>query len=224
MTKGTFDRFLLAVAPGLLAFIMRIWFGSCKVRVHNQENFFPPEETKENTVIGSFWHYSIIYLFYFMRKYRVTAMVSASRDGEYIARLAQKLGFNTVRGSRNRRGVEALKSLLRVVKKKESCAIVADGSQGPPRVLQPGALLLASKSGAPIIPMGWSASSYYTIKSWDRTVIPKPFSTIDIFFGEPLLVPARIKSDELEKFRLLLEERLNDIYKKSWEVYNKKSH
>lgn len=224
MKKGLLNSVLLEVAPRLLALVMRVWFCTCKVHVHNSEHLFPPEKSEGKTIVASFWHYSIIYLFYFVRKYKATAMVSASRDGEYIARLAKHLGFNTVRGSRNKGGVEALKGLLRVIKKGESCAIVADGSQGPPRVAQPGALLLASKGGVPIMPMGWSASSYFIIRSWDRTVIPKPFSTIHFYFGEPIELPKKLKSEELEKYRLILEESLNDIYQKAWAVYDMKSH
>jgi lysophospholipid acyltransferase (LPLAT)-like uncharacterized protein len=159
-----------------------------------------------------------------MRKYSATAMVSASRDGEYIARLAERFGFETVRGSRNKKGVEGLKAMLRAVRKGSSAAIVADGSQGPPRIVQPGAILLASRTGAPIIPMIWAASSYFSINSWDRTIVPKPFSRIDFYYGEPLLVPEKLKPEELEKYRLHLEEILNGLYDKAWGRYKKVVH
>jgi hypothetical protein len=159
-----------------------------------------------------------------MRKYSATAMVSASRDGEYIARLAEKFGFETVRGSKNKKSVEGLKAMLRAILNGSSAAIVADGSQGPPRVVQAGILLLASRTGAPIIPMVFSASSYFTINSWDRTIIPKPFSRIDFFYGEPLYLPAKVKPEGLEQYRLKLEEQLNELYDKAWGRYGKKIH
>lgn len=223
MTEGMLNSILLRVVPPLLAFIMRVWFRSCRVTIHNPEYFFQPGEN-DRAVIASFWHYSIMYLFYFVRKYSATVMVSASRDGEYIARLAEELGFDTVRGSKNHKGVEALKSMLRVVRKGGSAAIVADGSQGPPRVAQPGAILLASRTGAPVVPMTWSSSNYFTIKSWDRTCIPRPFSKVDFFYGEPLSVPPKLKAPEIEQYRLRLEERLNALYDLAWEKYNKKEH
>jgi lysophospholipid acyltransferase (LPLAT)-like uncharacterized protein len=223
MTEGVWNTLLLRVVPVTLAMLMRLWFATCRVRVHNLDNFLDPKKTGK-PVIASFWHYSIIYFFYFVRGNRVTAMVSASRDGEYIARLAHQFGYTAARGSRNNKGVEGLKVLFRAIRSGDNCALVADGSQGPPRVAQPGAILLASRSGAPILPMVWSAERYFTIRSWDRTVIPKPFARIDYFYGEPLLVPADLKSDGIEEYRLLLEQRLNALYAEAWGQYSKDEH
>lgn len=217
------NSFLLRVVPPLFALLMRLWFRSCRVTVHNLEVLLT-HAGKNRPIIASFWHYSIIYLFYFVRKYSATAMVSASRDGEYIARLAKEFGFKTIRGSKNYKGTAALKSMLRAVRNGENGAIVADGSQGPARVAQSGAILLASRTGVPIIPMLWSASSYFTVNSWDRTIIPKPFSRVDFFYGEPLFVPAKLKTEELEEYRLCLEQQLNTLYGVAWGKYNKIEH
>ncbi len=223
MTEGLLNTLLLRVVPVTLALLMRLWFATCRVRVHNLDNFLDPKKTGK-PVIASFWHYSIIHFFYFVRGNRVTAMVSASRDGEYIARLARQFGYTAARGSRNNKGVEGLKVLFRAIRSGDNCALVADGSQGPPRVAQPGAILLASRSGAPILPMVWSAERYFTIRSWDRTVIPKPFSRIDYYYGEPLFVPADLKAEGIEEYRLLLEQRLNLLYAEAWGQYNKSEH
>ena len=223
MTEGRLNNLLLRVVPLIFAWLMRFWFGSCRITIYNQENCFAAEE-KGKIGIASFWHYSIIYTLYHMRKYSATAMVSASKDGEYIARLAERFGFNTVRGSRNKKGVEGLKGMLRAIRNGGSAAIVADGSQGPPRIVQPGAILLASRTGAPVIPMIWAASRYFTIKSWDRTIVPKPFSRIDFYYGEPLFVPQELKTEELEDYRLCLEKRLNELYDTAWGRYGKIVH
>lgn len=223
MTEGVLNSVLLRVVPATLAVLIRLWFGTCRVRVHNEEKLPDPKKTGQ-PVIASFWHYSIIYFFYFIRGYRVTAMVSASRDGEYIARLAAQFGFTAARGSRNNKGVEGLKVLFRAIRGGDNCALVADGSQGPPRIAQPGAVLLASRTGAPIIPMMWSAKSYFTVRSWDRTVIPKPFSRIDFYYGEPIQVPPDLKAEGIEGYRLLLEKRLNELYAEAWGLYNKSGH
>ena len=223
MTEGKFNKLLLRIVPTTVAWLMRLWFGSCRVVVHNQQHCFFAKE-KDRTGIAVFWHYSIIYVLYFMRHYSGTAMVSASRDGEYIARLAEKFGFTTVRGSKNHKSVEGLKAMLRAISNGSNAALVADGSQGPPRIMQAGTLLLASRTGVPIIPMVYAASSYLTIKSWDRTIIPTPFCRIDFHYGEPLFVPAKVKPEELEEYRLVLEGRINDLYQTAWEKYNKKDH
>lgn len=223
MKEGILHNLLLRVVPPTLYWLMRLWFGSCRVILHNEENCFKPDE-KDQRGIASFWHYSIIYILYHMRKYSATAMVSSSKDGEYLARLAERFGFATVRGSRNNKGVEGLKSMLRAVRDGSNAAIVADGSQGPPRIVQAGTLLLASRTGAPIIPMVCAASRYFTVNSWDRTIIPKPFSRIDFYYGEPFFVPAKVKPDELEGYRLHLEQRLNELYEKAWGRYGKTAH
>lgn len=223
MTEGRLNNLLLRIVPWSVAWLMRVWFRSCRVTLHNEENCFKAEE-KDKNGIASFWHYSIIYVLYHMRKYSATAMVSASRDGEYIAKLAEKFGFDTVRGSKNKKSVEGLKAMLRAMMNGSNAAIVADGSQGPPRIVQAGTLLLASRTGAPIIPMVFSASNYFTINSWDRTIIPKPFSRIDFFYGEPLCIPAKVKPEALEEYRLQLEVQLNNLYGKAWERYGKRVH
>jgi hypothetical protein len=223
MSKGKLNNVLLRIVPWTVAWLMRVWFRSCRVTIHNEENCFKAEE-EDKKGIASFWHYSIIYILYHMRKYSATAMVSASKDGEYLARLAEKFGFETVRGSKNTKGVEGLKAMLRAMLNGSSAAIVADGSQGPPRVVQAGALLLASRTGAPIIPMVFSASNYFTINSWDRTIIPKPFSRIDFFYGEPFYIPAKVKPEALEQYRMQLEEQLNELYDKAWGRYGKRIH
>ncbi len=223
MTKGKLNTLLLCVVPPLISWLMRLWFRTCTVTLHNHENCFKAEE-KDKNGIASFWHYSVIFILYHMRKYSATAMVSASRDGEYVARLAEKFGFETVRGSRNNKGVEGLKAMLRAVRNGNSAAIVADGSQGPPRVMQPGAIFLASRTGVPIVPMILAASSYFTINSWDRTIIPKPFSSIDFYYGEPLFVPKNLNPEEIDEYRLQLEERLNTLYIEAWGQYGKIAH
>lgn len=223
MTEGPLNSFLVRVVPRLIALIMRLWFLTCPVQVHGLEHWRNPKETGQ-PIIASFWHYSLLYIFYFLRGHSATVMVSASRDGEYVARLAREFNFATARGSRNNKGVEALKGLLRVLKARDSVALVADGSQGPARVAQSGAILLASRTGAPIQPMAWSASRCFTIRSWDRTAVPKPFSRIDYFFGEPITVPPGLRAEGVEEYRLLLERRLNELYREAWAQYNRNGH
>ncbi len=151
-------------------------------------------------------------------------MVSASRDGEYIARLAGHFGFKTVRGSSNKKGVGALKGMLRSARRGENCAIVADGSQGPARVAQSGAILVASRAGVPVVPITWSASRYIKFSSWDGMAVPVPFSRIDIYIGEPLTVAKKLLPEETGQYRLQLERSLNSQYEMAWERYNKSEH
>ncbi len=143
-------------------------------------------------------------------------MVSASKDGEYIAQVAQLLGHVPVRGSSNRGGVKALRKMIDLLQQGRNSAIVADGSQGPARKVQAGCILMAGKSGKPIFPMAWAADRCLVFKSWDRTVVPWPFATIFLHHGEPLFVPPSLSSAQIEAYRLELENRLNGLYEEVW--------
>lgn len=223
MKKSFGYRLSLYLVPTLLAFIIRIWFFTCRVNVHGLEN---RKRVMDNggCGIGSFWHYSFLYSFYHNRKEKVVAMVSASKDGEYISKLLENFAVKTVRGSRNKGGIGALKGMIRAMRNGYSAAIVADGSQGPARVLQAGCIVLSSRSGTPVVPMLWSCNRYIRIRSWDGTAIPYPFSCIEFFYGEPLQIPPKIASDEIEDYRVILEERLNDLYKEAWALQGKTEH
>lgn len=216
-------RISLAAVPKLVAWLVRLWFATCRVTVHGQEHRARTIDAGVQ-VVGSFWHYTFLFVFYQMRRDSATVMVSNSRDGEYIARLAREFGFTAARGSRNSRGAQALKDLLKMAASGENTAIVADGSQGPPLVAQPGAILLASRTGVPVVPMTWAASRYITFRSWDRTAVPKPFSRVDFFYGEPLSVPADLKSEGIEEYRLILENRLNALYREAWRLHGREGH
>lgn len=220
---GLLHRLSLQVVPWLVAWLIRIWFATCRIRVHGHEHRSATLDAGK-TIVASFWHYTMLFVFYQLRRESAVVMVSASRDGEYIARLARALGFSTARGSRNNRGMQALKDLLKHAGAGENTAIVADGSQGPPRVAQPGAILVASRTGVPVLPMAWSASSYIATSSWDRTAIPKPFSRVDYLYGEPLYVPPNLKAEGIEEYRLELENRLNELYRHAWRMHGREEH
>ena len=112
----------------------------------------------------------------------ITVLVSQSQDGEYIAAIMHTLGFRTARGSSSRGGSQALRQLLRILRKTGDAGIVVDGPRGPARECKPGVVTLAQLSGAPIIPLAASSTRFKR----DRTYIPLPFSTMTIHYGEPL--------------------------------------
>jgi lysophospholipid acyltransferase (LPLAT)-like uncharacterized protein len=223
MTEGWWNSVLMRVGPAVIAWITRLLLWTCRLRDHDAHRMFPPND-KTQLGIASFWHNSIICVLYRFRKYRVAAMVSASRDGEWVSRVLQRFGLKTIRGSRNQRGSSALKEMLRALKEGYNCGIVADGSQGPPLIAQPGAILLAARMQVPIIPVCWSASRYWIIRSWDRTIIPKPFAVVDFYFGELLHIPREMDQDGIERYRLKLEQRLNELYHQAWAAHGKSEH
>jgi lysophospholipid acyltransferase (LPLAT)-like uncharacterized protein len=222
---GIGQRFALWLVPLVYTMLVRLLFVTCRVRVvgdeHRQWCYSRPVP-----FIAAFWHYSVFAVIELHRNRgkRWAAMVSASDDAEYVARLLERQGGVTVRGSRNRSGVRALKGLIDLMRQGYNAAIVADGSQGPPRVMQAGALMLAGKSGAPILPVVVAADRYWAFRSWDRTVLPKPFSRLVLAYGEPLTVPADCGVEGLEPYRLELEIRLNRLYDLAWRAVGRLPH
>ncbi|MFP7755927.1 lysophospholipid acyltransferase family protein [Thermodesulfobacteriota bacterium B35] len=215
-------RASLAVVPPLYVAASTLLFSTCRLEVENPEVL--EELLSAGGGIAVFWHYSFLYIFYHLRRCPGVVMVSASRDGEYIARVARILGYEAVRGSSHRRGVRGLKELVRHVRQGRNAGVVGDGSQGPARRLQPGCLLLSAKSGRPVLPVVWAASRYKAFASWDRTVLPMPFARIRLAYGRPLQVPAGISSAELEEYRLRLEEEMNELYRKVWRRFGVDAH
>jgi lysophospholipid acyltransferase (LPLAT)-like uncharacterized protein len=212
----------LAIVPRLYVWLTRLWFSTCRLTIRDEH--YIDEAQEQGAVIVPFWHYSIFYVFHHLKQYPGVALVSASRDGEYIARIAERLSFETVRGSSHRQGVQALKKLLQAMKAGKHVGIVADGSQGPARVMQPGAVYLASKTCAPIFPIAWAAERCKIFSSWDRTVLPMPFSRIVMRYGKPMNVPKNLDDAGIEEYRGIVEQSLNELYRQVWSEFGREQH
>lgn len=222
--KGFFYRASLALAPSLYLFLTRLLFATYREEVRGEAHYQQLRTTGQQFIV-CFWHYSTLYVMRRIGGQNWVAMVSASDDAEYISRTLNRMGHATVRGSRNRSGLSALRELISLVKKQgKKAAIVADGSQGPPLKLQAGVILLASKTGVPILPLAWGADRYWAVRSWDRTALAKPFARLRLCFGEPMVVPAELTSPELEQCRLQLEGQLLDLYAESWGAFGLSGH
>lgn len=223
--NGFVYRLLLVLVPWLYGGLSRLLFATCRVRVHGRENL-DRCEADSKPFVGVFWHYSVFAAVALIsgRGRGWAAMVSASKDAEFVARILARQGVVPVRGSRSRGGLGALKGLIVLLDQGNNAAIVGDGSQGPARVMQAGALLLASKSGAPILPMVVAADRYWAFGSWDRTLLPKPFARLHLWYGKPLTVPEKAGSEEIERCRLEMEGRLNTLYAQAWGEFGQECH
>ncbi len=222
--KDIIRRLALALLPPLYKAATGLLFATCQVREEGRPHYELLRHSGR-PFLAAIWHYSLLYIIHRMPGHEWVAMVSGSKDGDYIAKLLQSMGFTTVRGSRHRGGVGALKGMLAQVREGgKNAAIVADGSQGPPRRLQAGVLLLSARSGAPILPVAWAADRFWVFKSWDRTVLPKPFARLAFHYGAPYSVPAENSTEELEEHRQRLEERLNALYRQAWGEFKLVGH
>jgi hypothetical protein len=215
---------LFAIVPRLYAVLSRLLFCTYRVEVSGQPHF-DQLTASGRPFIGVIWHYSVLYALSYMKGKNWVAMVSTSRDAEYISRFLTISGMTTVRGSSNKGGSAALRGLLTQMKRYgKNAAIVADGSQGPPLKAQPGAVLAASITQAPVLPLIWAAERYWAVKSWDRTVIPKPFSRVKIVFGEPIIIPPKISAEAIGQYTLALEKCLLGLYTEAWVTFGVPGH
>ena len=168
-----------------------------------------------NNYIAACWHSRILIMTYYFRKIRAALLVSSSKDGEIIARVLQRQGYETIRGSTSKGGLRAMVQQIKSMKKyKIPGAITPDGPRGPRFKVQPGIITLAKKTGYPIIPLTYSAKKIKVFASWDHFIIPFPFTKCRLEYGEPVYVPKNISKDEEELYRRLLEKELCKITSK----------
>lgn len=141
-----------------------------------------------NAPIFAFWHGRILPATLFWRNRGIVVITSQNFDGEWIAGIIRRFGYGTARGSTSRGGARALVQLRRDLAAGRPAAFTLDGPRGPAKVAQPGAAFLAGATGHPILPFHVECSSAWTLGSWDRTQIPKPWSRVQVSIGAPIAV------------------------------------
>jgi len=148
--------------------------------------------------VYAFWHSHQLSACWHFRRSRAGIIISASKDGEYIARIASALGYLPVRGSSSRRGAEGLRGLMELAQTGRPVAVTPDGPRGPRHAVHPGVLAVAQKTGYAVTPVAVGFSSFWELPSWDRFRIPKPFARGYNLWGEPLHVPTDADEEALE--------------------------
>ena len=163
-------------------------------------------EREGKPFILAFWHRHLLLMPYAYRGRRISVLVSQSRDGELIARTVARLGIDSSRGSSSRGGMAGMRTLLRKAADGWDIAFTPDGPRGPLREVQPGVILAAAATGLPIQPVAIAASRAKLLRSWDRFMVPLPFSKVHFVYGEPLRVERR---GNLEQAAAELKARLD---------------
>jgi hypothetical protein len=207
-SRHTVER--LAFLPPMMAGLIRIHHGSCHFTICGREHEENALKTGKPPIYTS-WHFTFPAVIYHFRDRNGMVMVSRSRDGEWIARVLGGLGYRTARGSPGKGGGAALRQLIAHMKAGYSAGLIADGSQGPALVAQKGILILARHTQSPLVPVSMAAEPCWRFKSWDKTLLAKPFSRVAMAFGPPIWVGRDASSDELEVHRDHLEKTLNGL-------------
>ena len=203
------------VIPYLLFGLVYLWCMTLRSKNMNEE-----EENHFKNLTGPYiltlWHGRIFYLFYYLRRHPdYFLLISPSEDGDLLARLARLMGYSVIRGSTYKKAVLAARSLIKVLRRNQRIIIIADGSRGPRCVAQPGSVQLAGITGAPIFPMTFGTKNKVVLNSWDKFVIPLPFTRCTLNFSSPISLPPKSSEQIIEEKRLELENALNRINKAS---------
>lgn len=178
-------QWAVRVGTVLLKLLARTW----RIHVINGEG---QERTRAGgqPVVFVFWHGTMLPLLWQHREQGVAILISEHGDGEIIARVAHNLGYRSVRGSTSRGGERALLGTARELMEGRDVALTPDGPRGPRHSFAPGALIVGHRAGAPLVLIGVSAPRAWRLKSWDRFLIPKPFSRVTIRYADPAPVLA----------------------------------
>ena len=203
-------RFEAAAISALGYRVVALLGSTLRWRTEGLEHFDRIVQSGHQPVMA-FWHGRILPATYYYRRRGIVVITSENFDGEWIAGIIERFGYGTARGSTSRGARKALLQLTRDMAAGKPAGFTIDGPRGPARVAQAGAVWLSKATGNPVLPFHLEADRHWTMRSWDRTQIPKPFSTVAIAMGEPFTVAADADEAEIERSRQLLEQRLRAL-------------
>lgn len=200
----------LWLGPWLAAALLRVGHRSLR-RTDVGREHYDACRARGEAVIFAFWHGRLLMMPFYYPGARATILISRHRDGEYISRIARRLGQDVERGSATRGGAHAFRRLLQRLSAGRNVVITPDGPKGPYHRVKSGVVELARLSGRPILPLAFGAAPCRTLDSWDRFVIPCPLARAVWVTGEPLYVPPGISKAEGERFQQVLAEALDKV-------------
>ncbi|TKJ42501.1 hypothetical protein CEE37_02105 [candidate division LCP-89 bacterium B3_LCP] len=218
--SGTSKKIIYRLAILLGPWLIRLVGFTLRIQKINPDPVRRLSEAKDPFIL-CFWHGRMFLTVFLHRNQGVVAMISQHEDGEMIARIAGKLGWRAIRGSSSRGGREALFQMLSHLKNGGAAAMLPDGPTGPRRQFKKGTLFLAQKSGVPLIPITFAAEKCWRFNSWDRFVLPKPFSRCVFIYHDPILIPDELKGDELDLWCKKLQSIMNDQVNEAEEYFGR---
>lgn len=199
------------ILPPILWGIIHLWCKTLRIKNLNPEMDREIKE-KPGGAIYTFWHSHLFYLFYhyrFLNKF--TLMISPSQDGELLAALVKLYGYPVVRASSYKNTIPGTRELAHLLKKDAKVIIIADGSRGPRHRAQVGSVQLARMTGVPVYTLSYDAHPKHEFNSWDRFILPLPFSKVTLNFGAPITVAPKADKDIIRQKQEELTDALNQI-------------
>jgi lysophospholipid acyltransferase (LPLAT)-like uncharacterized protein len=203
------QRIALRIIITIGYWFIRILGPTLRVCVSREEG--AQETVGQRPLIASFWHACMIPATYACRNLGIRVMSSNSYDGEYMGRIIRKFGFVAVKGSSSRNAVRALLGLRRALEEGWTVAFTLDGPRGPRYKVKPGPVALARSSGVSLTMFHAAVDRAWVLNTWDRLIIPKPFSRILMRFGRLITVPAHACDEDLERYQQELQDSLDRV-------------
>lgn len=214
MFKSLKYAIMLRLLPPVVYIFLLLLRATARIEHRNKEAV--EELLKRGEVLlFCFWHSRLLampFAYDWRRsKVKIKVLVSLHRDGEFIARIVRYFGIGTVRGSQTRGAIASVRAMMAELKKGTAIAITPDGPKGPRCRIKQGVIEIARISQKPIVPVTYGATRKRVFSSWDRFVLPYPFSRILFLWGDPIHVPREIDAAGLESLRLKVENELNRL-------------
>lgn len=211
--EGWRARWLIAFGYWLL----QIWARTLRIEIQDHAGILGAPVAQP--YIGALWHNRLLLLPFVLRKYLPqrtgAALISASRDGALLADLVHRFGFEVVRGSSSRKGVTAILQLAEVLESGRDVVITPDGPRGPRYELGSGIIFLAQKTSAAVVPLNMEYSRCWRLRSWDRFILPRPFSQVRVTLAAPHAVRPTSSDEEFEAERLRLQNAMMHLVERA---------
>ena len=209
-TYNAKDRFLIRAADIVFFLLIRVIGHTVRWQIEGWENW---EAANRDVAVPiyAFWHNRVFLATYFWQRRGIVVMTSRSFDGEYIARFIQRFGYGAARGSSTRGGTGAIVEMVRLMRAGCPTAFTIDGPKGPRYVAKMGAVLLARKTGQPILPFTITAARYWSAKSWDQFQMPLPFSRARVEIAPPIYVAQDANEEAMLAKRDELQQALDEL-------------
>jgi len=213
---SAFGQLFLRILGGMARYAIRLIGATCRYKVVEGAD-------RLNTLLGNpgpvllvIWHErAIASACYFSgpfirQRLDLALMISQSQDGELVSQIMRPWKkVRSARGSATRGGRAALRIIHRIMTKEQIPGLLApDGPHGPSREFKVGAAVLAQMANAPVLPVAVAPARHFRLGSWDRLIVPLPFSRVSVAFGKPIAVPRGLSGADLEALRLRLEAEL----------------
>lgn len=208
--------------------IIRAWWAMTRVVAVLGEGRLQQAIAEHGAVIPVYWHQQQLLPTKYLLGHHAAGLklgflVSPSVDGEMPAMIVQRTGAYAIRGSSSATGARALRDYyLAITRDGISPAITPDGPKGPAHEFKPGAILLSQLSGKPILPMAFAARRAFLFPTWDKFILPLPFTGTVLAVGEPCVVPKRVDADGLEEWQKRMRTELEALHVAAGEALRKR--